>query len=111
MTYNKQVRTPEFTSDRSGHTQTLSDVLETVQSFSDSINSTLDAWETFRKTRLSFFIADWQNNDAHNKPTCSRLLGSITQNIGELERLRGLLLTQRAKFKSRIENVRRTEPY
>ena len=92
-------------SDRSGHTQTLSDVLETIQNFSDSIGSTIDAWESFRKTQISLFVLEGRRNDA-KKPAYSRLLGSIIQSIEELERLRGFLLTQRAKFKSRIENVR-----
>jgi hypothetical protein len=94
-------------SDRSGHTQTLSDVLETIQNFSDSISSTIDAWEAFRKTQLHFFVPEGHSND---KPAYSRLLGSTIQNMGELERLRSLLLTQRAKFKSRIENVGPRKP-
>ncbi|KAF2447929.1 hypothetical protein P171DRAFT_354948 [Karstenula rhodostoma CBS 690.94] len=98
------VRTPEFMSDRSGHTQTLSDVLETIQNFSDSISSTIDAWESFRRTQNSFFSPEARSNDANSIPTYSRLFNGIIQSIGELERLRSLLLTQRAKFKSRIEN-------
>jgi hypothetical protein len=63
-------------SDRSGHTQTLSDVLETIQNFSDSISSTIDAWEAFRKTQLHFFVPEGHSND---KPAYSRLLGSTIQ--------------------------------
>lgn len=97
-------------SDRSGHTQTLSDVLETIQNFSDSISTALDAWGAFQKTQMSFFAPRKHNSDEDSKPVYARLLNNISRSIGELERLRSVLLTQRAKFKSRIENVGQAIP-
>ncbi|KAJ4301838.1 hypothetical protein N0V90_003934 [Kalmusia sp. IMI 367209] len=67
--------------------------------FVDSISGILDAWAAFRKDQIAFFTTY-----AHNKTEYPKHLESIFRSIGELSRLRSLLLTHRGRFKSKLEN-------
>ncbi|KAF2472112.1 uncharacterized protein BDR25DRAFT_221124, partial [Lindgomyces ingoldianus] len=77
------------------HTRTLSDVIAKIQLFAGCMKATIDAWDTFYKTQISLFTIfgeqEWQSR-----------IDNIVQNIVELDRLRGILLTKQHRFESKL---------
>ncbi|KAF2869771.1 hypothetical protein BDV95DRAFT_497619 [Massariosphaeria phaeospora] len=81
------------------HTETLSNVIETVQIFVDCISAIIDAWDTFYRNQISFFTTF-----ARDKPTWPRIIDSIIRSMAELDRLRKLLLTKRDRFRFKFDS-------
>jgi hypothetical protein len=84
------------------HTKTISNVIETIHIFVDSIGGTIAAWDNFNSTQILLFTLH-----ARDKPLWPALLDSISRNIDELRRLRRLLDTKRERFKFKLESVSR----
>ncbi|KAF1956056.1 hypothetical protein CC80DRAFT_413860 [Byssothecium circinans] len=81
------------------HTQTLSNVIETIQIFVDCISGVIIAWETFQKTQISFFTIH-----AREKLEYPRRIDNIIRHMAELERLKRLLITKRERFKFKLNS-------
>lgn len=78
----------------------MSDVINTIQTFADSIGSIIEAWNAFHRTQISLFTIH-----APEKLNWPQLLDNIIRQISELARLRRLLLTQRERFKFKLDSV------
>ncbi|CAO2650561.1 Nn.00g018530.m01.CDS01 [Neocucurbitaria sp. VM-36] len=82
------------------NTKTLSNVLETIHIFVDCIEGTVDSWNTFRRSEISLFT-----KHAPERPTWREIIARIDRHITELDGMRKLLLTQRNRFKSKLESL------
>ena len=84
--------------ERTKHTVIMSDVIAKIQLFSSCIGGTIDAWDSFWRTRHRYFTtfgkAEWQPQ-----------IDSIIENMVELARLRKTLLTKRDRFETKLRNV------
>ncbi|KAF2638066.1 hypothetical protein P280DRAFT_529762 [Massarina eburnea CBS 473.64] len=85
--------------DKRTHTQTLSNVIETIQIFVDCISGIASAWDTFNNYQMSFFTVH-----ARDKIEYPRLIDSIVQNLAELERLKRVPMTKSNRFKFKLNS-------
>ncbi|KAF2833220.1 hypothetical protein CC86DRAFT_279597 [Ophiobolus disseminans] len=81
------------------HTQTLSNVIETIHIFVDCLSGIVDAWADFSRTEIALFT-----RHAPDKPKWPGILARIARNISELERLRNLLIAKRERFRFKLES-------
>ncbi|OAL50526.1 hypothetical protein IQ07DRAFT_679915 [Pyrenochaeta sp. DS3sAY3a] len=78
----------------------LSKVIETIQTFSECIYGTVDSWERFCNGEMSLFTTR-----VPNQSVWPRMIASISRSVGELDRLRKLLLAKRDTFKLELDGI------
>ncbi|EAT85647.2 hypothetical protein SNOG_06996 [Parastagonospora nodorum SN15] len=97
--YAIEVRIVFQDDDQRKHTQTLSNVIETIHTFVDCISGIIDAWESFSRHEIVLFT-----RHAPEKLKWPDMLTRINRNMTELDRLRKLLITKRELFRSKLES-------
>ncbi|KAH3952389.1 hypothetical protein HBH98_175250 [Parastagonospora nodorum] len=98
--YAIEVRIVFQDDDQRKHTQTLSNVIETIHTFVDCISGIIDAWESFSRHEIVLFT-----RHAPEKLKWPDMLMQINRNMTELDRLRKLLITKRELFRSKLESL------
>ena len=81
------------------HTKLLGNVLDKIERFEACLGGIVREWELFWSTDGFHFTT-------YGKPDWPRLISTIASNISELTRLRDLFHQKRARFESKLRNVR-----